>query len=442
MRNTLLIASFFVSTMPFSARALIIDDFERQSIRIADETRTNPERRLLWNLYENSKEDSDRGEEDIASTDSYNGSSSLRVRVEKGNAYLQFLPRTRDAWHFMREYIENPREWKINTYNRMRFWIKVPEGISKADGGRANMHVGTYIRSSSGDKDSAESGGDHFYHYYNIPYTGEWHQIIVDPHPNHRRGAEGGLDEGVLEYPTGERGMNYFDLLTRFYVDMRHELPRVPADFYFDHFEIYKEKERDNIEQVYSVHGTYVPSRNEIIAGWMRNKDDNEILHEVRYAFFDIHNGGWNNAIPHGAVKARGAQGWNAMEWSTRTIDLRNHDAVYVAIKPENSNLFRQIKIPLRDKENSLVGSFVESPLITQSLAFGTSNDDVSLLQRFLMQRSYLHIPQETGYFGILTMLAVEQYQCDRGIVCGGDARTTGFGVVGPRTRKSVNNEL
>ena len=43
-----------------------------------------------------------------------------------------------------------------------------------------------------------------------------------------------------------------------------------------------------------------------------------------------------------------------------------------------------------------------------------------------------------TGYFGPLTLKAVQRFQCKYGIVCGGDYKSTGFGRVGPKTRKKL----
>ncbi|TSC62316.1 MAG: Peptidoglycan binding protein [Parcubacteria group bacterium Gr01-1014_48] len=44
-----------------------------------------------------------------------------------------------------------------------------------------------------------------------------------------------------------------------------------------------------------------------------------------------------------------------------------------------------------------------------------------------------------TGYFGMLTRRAVQKFQMKYGIVSEGDERTTGFGLVGRRTRMKLN---
>lgn len=61
----------------------------------------------------------------------------------------------------------------------------------------------------------------------------------------------------------------------------------------------------------------------------------------------------------------------------------------------------------------------------------GTENLDVTNLQIILINAGYLKIDAPTGYFGPLTLAAVQQYQAAHGI------NTTGF--VGPLTRAQLN---
>lgn len=74
---------------------------------------------------------------------------------------------------------------------------------------------------------------------------------------------------------------------------------------------------------------------------------------------------------------------------------------------------------------------------ITRTLARGSQGDDVLALQEFL--RAYAAYTGELGgYFGELTERAVREYQTTQGIITSGYPETTGFGVVGPRTRLSI----
>ena len=57
-------------------------------------------------------------------------------------------------------------------------------------------------------------------------------------------------------------------------------------------------------------------------------------------------------------------------------------------------------------------------------------------LQSLLIGRGYLS-SAVTGFFGNLTLQALEKFQCDSNIVCTGGA---GWGVAGPKTRAVLND--
>lgn len=75
---------------------------------------------------------------------------------------------------------------------------------------------------------------------------------------------------------------------------------------------------------------------------------------------------------------------------------------------------------------------------IARTLSFGARGDDVKELQMFLVGTGDLASDSATGYFGALTRVAVRAYQAREGIVSDGDERTTGWGMVGARTRVRV----
>lgn len=74
---------------------------------------------------------------------------------------------------------------------------------------------------------------------------------------------------------------------------------------------------------------------------------------------------------------------------------------------------------------------------LTYTLSFGsrnaTTNGEVSLLQQFL------GVTPVTGYFGPITQAAVQNWQAANGIISYGTPYTTGYGVVGPRTRRAMD---
>jgi hypothetical protein len=352
------------------APPVILDDFENGMLRVMNPNE-RLDRRNLWNVYpygDNARVYYSQGIASVTTEDAHSGRYALKGVLSgemtapyksPGGMYLLFLPYTEpnNMWHFMREYLR-AGQWKPDTYNRMRFWIKVPREFEKLRSplGQKDLQIGTYVRSThggtagSGGQESG-LGGNHHYHEYNIPYTGEWHQVIFDTHPSHQRGGVGYMEWGDSPYPTGEQGHNYFDAMTCFYLDLASQksLSAYPATFYFDDFELYKETNPENIDQIYSLNGVYVPSTNEVYVGWSHPKDDEKTQYEVRYAFEDIFKTGWDKArpAPNGLLKPVGGA-YNGMEYSSNKLPLAGHDRVMIGIKPANSKRFRQIAIPLR----------------------------------------------------------------------------------------------
>ncbi len=343
-----------------TAPTLILDNFEN-GIRMANPNEAIPQYRDLWSQYTGDFTlGPDPGMTSIATSPVHDGSKSLKVHVDprpgdgQGNLYLIFYPNS-GYWRHLREFIQTGT-WQNDTYNRMRFWVYLPSNVgyqAQVDAiGQHNLEIGTFAKCSTCDGSNPEHGGGHFYHHYYIPYTGAWHQIIFDMHPTHERGRDPYIEYGESKYyPSGETGYNYFDALTEFYLDLQGNLPNggPPADFYFDGFELYQEARPENVNQVYSLNAVYVPETNFIRVGWNRRKDEPNVNYEVRYSFNDIHTIGWNSATPapNGTVVQNGETAYNITSYKTNNINVSGQSKVYIAIKPQNSNLFRQIEIPI-----------------------------------------------------------------------------------------------
>ena len=77
----------------------------------------------------------------------------------------------------------------------------------------------------------------------------------------------------------------------------------------------------------------------------------------------------------------------------------------------------------------------------SRPLYYGLKGTDVSKLQEHLVSQKLLPADSVTGFYGNLTRLAVEKLQCTRNIVCGGDAISTGYGVVGPKTVQVITGQ-
>lgn len=356
----------------------ILDKFE-EGLRVLNPA-SDARNRYLWQhaCGDNSQRACSEGNLSITTEEARNGGTSLKYEMtdvvvgkagQASSAYLRFRPMTDTDYvrHNAREFITSGT-WKFDTYNRLRFRVKVPSAFGKEfhTGGKGDMNVGTYIRSSHGRQSRAGSeesglGGGHYYHSFNIPYTGAWHEIVLDMHPSHGRSASPYIEWGNMAYPTGEKGFNYFDALTMFYIDFvgagfYHALSKYPAEFYFADFEFYKDTNPENVEQVFSLNGVYAPAENRIYVGWSHPKNDTKTKYEVRYAFSDIYSlpNRWEDAkpAPKGTVSPDGGV-YNLMEYSTTGIQVAGHDTVYVAIKPKNSNRFRQIALPVETQNSA-----------------------------------------------------------------------------------------
>ncbi len=78
---------------------------------------------------------------------------------------------------------------------------------------------------------------------------------------------------------------------------------------------------------------------------------------------------------------------------------------------------------------------------IARLLRRGSSGDDVSTLQKFLSEHGNLPADAVTGFFGPSTEQALKEWQSKEGIVSRGNASTTGWGMVGAKTREAIKEK-
>ena len=90
-------------------------------------------------------------------------------------------------------------------------------------------------------------------------------------------------------------------------------------------------------------------------------------------------------------------------------------------------------------------GACWNPPRITSALQVGSKGVQVKVLQQLLNSNGYAIAQEgdgspghETGLFGAMTKEAVERFQCDQHIVCAGSEKTTGYGMVGGKTRLAL----
>ncbi|MDP1688935.1 MAG: fibronectin type III domain-containing protein [bacterium] len=102
---------------------------------------------------------------------------------------------------------------------------------------------------------------------------------------------------------------------------------------------------------------------------------------------------------------------------------------------PTNGPTLTQLTTPTT-KPQPLLGI-----TITRWLTVGSVGDDVKSLQEFLKQKGYF--PQDravTNYFGSITRVSLEKFQCAKISVCSGSPGTSGYGATGPRTKAALKN--
>jgi hypothetical protein len=83
-------------------------------------------------------------------------------------------------------------------------------------------------------------------------------------------------------------------------------------------------------------------------------------------------------------------------------------------------------------------GAAISCPNLIRNLGRGMKGTDVTQFQNFLISQNLLASDNNTGFFGALTEIAVQQWQAKQGIVSSGTPNTTGYGAVGPRTRDRI----
>jgi hypothetical protein len=295
----------------------------------------------------------------LTSSDRITG-SSLAMNMTAGHLYAQFNPYTATTRGFAREYVSNPSGWQYNTYNRMEFWIKVPtNGATPPTNGNQTYQLGTYVKKVAGaDQYSDETGGGHFYHHFNAPNNNHWTKVILDMHPNHQRGGNGSTEWGVQAHPTGESNYNYFDALTRWYINDPYGPTPGAMAYKLDDIRFYKETAKEN-DSLYMISASYEPATHKTFIGvnaWKRNTFP---VHEIRWSRKDIHANGWASAtqVPNGRVSFPGDGGYNSLVYQNTGMTFNVGETIYFAIKPDGSDNFIQIALPILDQNGGLTGT-------------------------------------------------------------------------------------
>ena len=104
-----------------------------------------------------------------------------------------------------------------------------------------------------------------------------------------------------------------------------------------------------------------------------------------------------------------------------------------------SSSRSTQATAPVEDVSESLVSVATSTPVFTHVLLRNSSGHEVHELQVFLASLSGIY-PEGliTNFYGPLTEKAVQRFQAEYGIADGGTPQTTGYGVVGVKTRAKI----
>lgn len=101
-----------------------------------------------------------------------------------------------------------------------------------------------------------------------------------------------------------------------------------------------------------------------------------------------------------------------------------------------NQQQYFQQKCAVTSPQQPTASSIAPTATLGRALQLGATGDDVSLVQRWLSQDTTVY-PEglSTGYFGSLTLSAVQKFQVKHGVAAEGEL---GYGVVGPKTQAKL----
>jgi hypothetical protein len=344
-----------------------IERFEA-GIRQVMPTEADPAYRDLWTQTHGKGWEGGPGTVATSSTKPHEGAQSCQVDlVPSGGAqpdtlYLNFRP-CPGYWQYTREWSEDPALWAMNTFHQMRIWLWVPEQIGPPNySGQHNLDLGTYVKSLVADGSNHSTGGSHAYHFFDVRYIGgAWHQLLFDMHPNHVVGCDPYTEWGVLEHPTlldptvpgvYDAAHNYFDCLTAWYLSFQGAPPAGPAPmtFFVDSVEMLPDLVGEDFDYVFSPNMAYHRESQRIYVSWHRKKNLDSVF-DVKYAFSDIHELGWDAAAYLGqniqSVYANSGGPYGTQYVDRADLDVGDHATLYVAIRCQGQTKFRQLVYPL-----------------------------------------------------------------------------------------------
>ena len=108
-------------------------------------------------------------------------------------------------------------------------------------------------------------------------------------------------------------------------------------------------------------------------------------------------------------------------------------------VYPDGTIVYHDEGVVEQTSTTEVKQSTIVSALFLKTLRKGVQNDDTKRLQELLASDNTIY-PEGlvTGYFGQLTEKAVQRFQAKYNLVSSGTPGTTGYGLVGPKTRAKL----
>lgn len=114
-----------------------------------------------------------------------------------------------------------------------------------------------------------------------------------------------------------------------------------------------------------------------------------------------------------------------------------SHAASLIDLQQQLERLMVQIE-SMKQETNRPLSATASCPKLGRSLQLGARGDDVRELQRFLATTGDFEEAELTQYFGVMTERALQRFQVRSGIVSSGSPSSTGYGSMGPATRRAI----
>ena len=264
-------------------------------------------------------------------------------------------------------------EANIDKINRHRLMMWIPEHASgvETDGRTTTVHWATHCRYHDAADNVSESDNGHWYHYYSPRNYQGWNMLLVDAVPHHRRNGSSSSENHDVYYPWPEHspGYNYFDLMCRYYVRHWHrndinpeEIDWFQQNYYLDMFEWWDDENDEDIKLTYAISGSYDEAGDFFKIQWSGVKPYSTPQEwELRYAFSDVHQLGWDNlnTLSNGVI-SRDTTGNGVFHAGAFTyfdsvsgeINVAGQPHVHFALRATNpepdSGTFRQFHIPVQ----------------------------------------------------------------------------------------------